>query len=320
MEITWPGLENTVKAKIGERAYSSLIRYVKKNRPSLWGREQPRGFLRKANAVALFKELENVGYCQLEQRLNIGVEMKHNSLSHNQKEFRHRWKNWAVEHIVLGDLATWRAAARRIRILKKFPLGLLWLDSSDFAQQKGRGRGKKSAFWSFKLNSPGRRYSFLMDAKGKVLKIWGGYSPKVYDGTFLNLQQEWFETHLRGAGIFADQHYASASKDFSRVTFYCPFKQQPHLSVREEEEQRISDDEDEDDMPMIPEGDDVVDLQTLTKEQRSWNKAQRAMRARVEPPFGLMKPKWKSLQVPWAEEDHDQDCVVWLAAAVHNLG
>ncbi len=49
-------------------------------------------------------------------------------------------------------------------------------------------------------------------------------------------------------------------------------------------------------MPMIPEGDDVVDLQTLTKEQRSWNKAQRTMRARVERPFGLMKLKWKAFK------------------------
>lgn len=76
--------------------------------------------------------------------------------------------------------------------------------------------------WSFKLNRPGRRYSFIQNAQGLVVKLWGGYSPKVYDGTFITLQRDWIEENLQGVGVFADQHYFSASRDFTHATFYCP--------------------------------------------------------------------------------------------------
>ena len=194
------------------------------------------------------------------------------------------------------------------------------MDSSDFPLQRGKGRGRKSSFWSFKLNHPGRRYTFLLNGSSEVVRLWGGYSPKVYDGTFIATQKEWMEENLAGAGVFADQHYASASRDLSHVTFYCPYKKTQHATEREEEEQRISEDEDDDGVPMaLDDANEAVDLQVLTKQQGAWNKAQCRMWAKVEYPFGLIKLKWKSLRTPWAEDTHDLDCVVWTACAVYNM-
>jgi hypothetical protein len=58
------------------------------------------------------------------------------------------------------------------------------MDSSDFPMQRRGKTSRKDPDWSYKLNRPGRRYMFLRDEKGKIRKIWGGYSPKVYDGEF----------------------------------------------------------------------------------------------------------------------------------------
>jgi hypothetical protein len=37
--------------------------------------------------------------------------------------------------------------------------------------------------------------------------MWGGYSPKVYDGDFVELFAEWFEENLSSAGVISDQHF-----------------------------------------------------------------------------------------------------------------
>ena len=33
----------------------------------------------------------------------------------------------------------------------------------------------------------------MTDAKGRMHRLWGGYSPKVYDSDFLELFKPWFE-------------------------------------------------------------------------------------------------------------------------------
>ena len=43
--------------------------------------------------------------------------------------------------------------------------------------------------------------------KEKDTKMWGGYSPKVFDGNFLELFWDFFEEDLKGAGIVADNHF-----------------------------------------------------------------------------------------------------------------
>ena len=102
----------------------------------------------------------------------------------------------------------------------------IWLDSSDFRVAKKAGkRGLKSDKWSFKLNSPGRRFMFACDGKVKVRRLWGGYSPKVHDGTFLELMHESIEQELHSAHVIGDQHFAKGRRLFDEILFYTPFKQ-----------------------------------------------------------------------------------------------
>jgi hypothetical protein len=58
----------------------------------------------------------------------------------------------------------------------------LIMDSTDF-QLSGRASAlKKDSSWSYKLNGPKQRFQVLVNAKGKFQGLWGGYSPKIYDG------------------------------------------------------------------------------------------------------------------------------------------
>ena len=62
------------------------------------------------------------------------------------------------------------------------------MDSVDLPKTHGPDRGRKSTAWSYKLNRPGRRFMFVQDLRRRVRKVFGGYSPKVYDGDFLEIQ------------------------------------------------------------------------------------------------------------------------------------
>jgi hypothetical protein len=58
----------------------------------------------------------------------------------------------------------------------------LIMDSTDFRLFGRASALKKNSFWSYKLNRPRQRFQALVDAKGKFQGLWGGYSPKIYDG------------------------------------------------------------------------------------------------------------------------------------------
>ena len=318
--MNWTTVKAAVQEKIGDEAYSSLLSYLKDHTPALWGEDQPRTFLEKANAVALYKDLHGVGYCKLEATLAIGITLHHNSLSHNQKVLRLSWKNWALQHIQLGVYTDWKAAVRHLRVTKRFPLGMLWEDSSDIAIQRGKGRGKSSPWWSWKLNRPGCCYMTLVDGKCRARKVWRGYSPKIYDGQFVSSTEEWYHEKLGGAGVFADQHFAKATRTWKDPVFYCPYRLSKDLENEDEAKIR-SDDEEGEDVEMVTSEDNPhgEGAQTLTAKQRGWNKALHKMRAKVEIPYGQVKSKWKALDLPWPEDLEQLDCVVFTAFAVWNF-
>lgn len=63
---------------------------------------------------------------------------------------------------------------------------------------------------------------------------------------------------------------------------------------------------------------DGTGIKKLTKKQSEFNKAQRAARARVESPFGIIKGKFKALSGFWAEEIEKQNYLVRYAVGMHN--
>ena len=102
--------------------------------------------------------------------------------------------------------------------------GNLWIDSSDFKTTKIAGEGKKSAYFSYKSKSFGRRFMVLRDGKGRVMKLWGGYSPKIYDSHFVEAYCDWFEENLLGGFVYGDGHFVAAAKMLKKsgVKFITP--------------------------------------------------------------------------------------------------
>jgi hypothetical protein len=120
--------------------------------------------------------------------------------------------NWGSSTVSLGSLPEWRACVRHVKFEKEVSKVCLWMDSTDFPKQKYRGCSTKEEDWSYKLNRPGRRYLVLRDGHGRIRKVWGGYSSKIYDGSLLELNREWFKENLANAGVIADQHFEWGKK------------------------------------------------------------------------------------------------------------
>ena len=173
------------------------------------------------------------------------------------------------------------------------------MDSTDVRLIGMSSVSRKFTYWSYKLNSPGRRYQCIISLDGRFLKIWGGYSPKVYDGQFVEMFKQELKNEFQGAKILADCHYKTAKGLIKGVEFFVPYEaRRPRKRKR---------------------NDDGSNLECLTKKKQKWNQQVRQVRARVEHPFGELKQKWASLDCPFADGPEQLDCVFWIAAAVHNL-
>lgn len=143
----------------------------------------------------------------------------------------------------------------------------------------------------------------IRDGKKRIRRFWGGYSPKIHDGLFLELQRSEFERDFKvslheiefvfggnskqGAGILGDEHFAKGHKLFDDPVFYTPYKK-PANGV-------------------------------LTSSKARWNRDVRVLRARVEWPYGWLKRTFECFQQPWMEPLNQMDHVFAYACAVHNL-
>lgn len=181
----------------------------------LWGAERPRDFMTDMVILALYKDTNCIGYQALASSNDFKYVLTHDSLQHNIPLVRAALQGWSNQRITEGTMADWNAAARIVKFAEPVGKVHLWMDSTDFRLKGKRKTSRKDESWSYKLNSPGQRYMAVVDAKGRVRRLWGGYSPKVYDGSFLTLNEHYFREHYRGATVIADNHFAQG-KNFSK--------------------------------------------------------------------------------------------------------
>jgi len=226
---------------------------------------------------------------------NINLErykLSNNSMEHNTNLTRELLYDWAKLHILLGKFQEWKHAARNCDFAAEVLDTNLWLDSTDISIERRPDRGPSSRHWSGKLGRPGSRFMVLQDAHATILKIWGGYSPKVYDSDFLEVEKVFFEEKLEDGVIIADNHFSGGKKLFKKPKFYTNFAERPKKRPRDASS-------------------DLEDLTLDTKKQRKFNVGHSHARARVERPFGHLKVKFEALDVPWAGELHQLTCLVF---------
>ncbi len=79
---------------------------------TLWGSHKPRDFLRVTLRLALYHDLEAVGYCRLTHFRDLPCRINHKSLYRNVTVLRRYMAEWAHSHILEDSIHEWRAAAQ----------------------------------------------------------------------------------------------------------------------------------------------------------------------------------------------------------------
>lgn len=290
-------LKEAVIKKLGRDTFKDLMSFISQHNPRLWGEQKPKNFLQTNVILALYKDLFKIGYTRMMKEVKLSFRLHHKSLAHNTKILRALFGLWGRGKIQKGTLTDWKKIGAGAGLTGKLKNVNLWIDSTDVALTGRRTTKKKSPDWSYKCNGPGRRYMCIQDARRRIKKIWGGYSPKIYDSHFIEAYKEDFESTFKGATFLADSHFQLANKFFSNIRFITKWK--------DSEEERKD-----------PEGRNAT---KLTKDQKELNQEIKAARARVESPFGFLKNTWVSLSQPWPESKEELDSLVLFGVGVHNF-
>lgn len=292
---------NLVHEKVPAARIDSMTKFIEGQGVVLWGESQPRGFLGDMVVLTLYKDLYHIGYLRLVNSVDFGYKITHISMENNSHRIRRQLQAWAMTQFNLGSPASWKANARHCGFKKDIADATLWMDSSDFAITGRKRIRKKSTEWSYKLNRPGRRYMVIRDGRGNICRVWGGYTPKLYDGDFLESHKNEIERDFANGVILADNHFSRGKKIFKKVKFLTNFAMRQKKTENKEDRDHQ---------------DDFVEEEVATA-KRSFNEQHRQARARVETPFGWIKGKFRCLNEPWAETDEQLDCVVYLALALY---
>jgi len=285
--------EQKVKEKIKLRVLKELLSFLKRKKINIWCAVGRKNLVYTFLVLALYKDLYGRGYTELTNDIHDWLMISSKTLRHNVKEIRKYGYKWARKQLEAGALSEWKSAVRRKKFKKPLKNVTLFLDSVDFPLRGKTSVSKKDPKWSFKCNAPGRRYMVVSDGRGKVRKMWGGYSPKKYDSDFMDVVHEELEDLFEGAEIVADQHFELAAKTFEKVKVWAKVKEAGKKRKR-----------------------DHADTPYLSKENANLNAAIQHARGRVELPFAWMKNKFVALQNGFGDGEEQLDYLVWLAAAL----
>jgi hypothetical protein len=306
-----------VKEFVKVKTYVSMLKFLQEAKPSLWGEQQPKSFLEHMMVLTLVKDRGNIGYHTLLQSVELPYPLSYKSINHNVQSIRRSLGKWGKKQVKLGNKKEWEAVARLVRIPKiikdRKNTALLWIDSTDFPRNKFKGYTKKSPWHSYKLDSPGRRYMFVRNGKGKVVKMWGGYTPKLYDGHFVEVKKEEFDEAFEGSAMVGDCHFKYGAKFVEDVTFYTP-----NNNTEEEKEEQMSDEAKHTDPFEFSSDEEEETSKIKTKKDKEWDSAIKTLRARVESVFGFLDKKFKALHEKFGESPRQHDYLVYYATGIYN--
>jgi hypothetical protein len=298
--ISRRAISSRVTRVLTREVWEDLLAFVEQRAPELWGMEQGDDYLESNLLLVIYKAITGVGYNALISQVDFVGPETGKTFSHNACILRAEMASWAHQYITVGTKRDWNTAAADVKRPDPFDEVNMWIDSTDVPKTRKKGVGTKHPDWSYKLNGPGRRYMLLQNGQNKILKIWGGYTPKLYDGDFLDLKKEWFRRHLDGAHVIGDDHFRKG-KEYFRSKKHPKF----HIPYRITEAKSGNSDPDLDDV--------------LPKGKQRFNKRLHKLRSRVEIPFGWVKNSFASISTPWPEAEQQLDYLIVFAFGVHNL-
>lgn len=297
VELKRKNIRAIIFNSIPEIILEEIHPFIDQLEPKLWGKQRPEDFLMICLELTIYKDLTSTSFGILASATHKWLEASSKSLRHNAQVLRPLLKDWAKTVIKLGSYSSRKRAASKVHFKKPVHGVTLWLDSTDFALARYHKGDKKGLWWSFKLNSRGMRFMVMADAKGEIRKLWGGYSPKLYDGDWLKCQEEWITTHLSHDVVIADGHFSWGRDKSSTIKGF------PKVLVNYTDRKGTG---------------DMEGVSMLTKEQKKFNIAHAHARARIELPFGQLTTTWKAFNIKWQEPEEQLSCLVWFAFGVYN--
>jgi hypothetical protein len=288
--------ESKIKESISGHTFSRMEKYLRRNAPLLMGSRQPKTYLRDMFIFTLAHDVLGKSFNQLMAKIKLIYKIGNTTLQINVHRIRGVLCEWADEQIFLGDRDSWDTAVLDIPFPSHLQSVRFWIDSSDVPIERKKGRGPTSPHWSGKLGRPARRYMFLLNGDQLISKMWGGYSPKLYDGHFVESHKQWFDKKLANVALIGDTHFHSVRDQLRKCQMIAP-RPTPASSNSERGQ----------------------DEERLTADQQKKNAEIRRIRARCEQPFGMIKSQMQILKRPWAEELHALDSVVTIGTAIYNV-
>ena len=295
-KITLDTLVSDINFIIPPNIFQTMLRHVRSANLEFWGMKKPRCFVRVMLLATIHHDSTLMGYQRFLRRFQLPFHISDKSLAHNIRLVRATLASWAKENIEIGDWRDWNAAAREIEVPEDLKGTNLWMDSTDVPIQKAHGMTAKSPEWSHKLGRVGRRYLVLADGDLYVRQVFGGYSPKLYDGHATVFLKTWIEEHLNNGVIIADQHFEWAAKRLDSIQFYTPIKSPPNPSHQTS----------------------LLNARVLTKKQIDYNSSHSHLRARIEMLFGWVKNTFLCFSQPFPEELEQLDLIFIYVIGIHN--
>ena len=263
-------LKREVRKRLKQKTIDVLTGEVKTRIQVFWRKTGKRGFARAATLIHLMKDLFNIGYKRLTRMYGRIIEASETVIRHNQKIFRHIAKQWAETYINVGNYAEWSRAMSKLPKPRHLQGIQLYIDSFDLRLSGKNSTSTSDQYWSYKCNSPGLKYFTLVDANSKVRKVWGPFSPKLYDGEFLLTQVDYLHDYFKGSVLIGDSHFAKAGSCLKDPILYTKV------------------------------------INPCNNEQRNYNSELYYYRSRVEHPYGVLHQKFESLSQPWNDSRKEQ--------------
>ena len=289
-------LKQKVEAKLKKTTIKELTTYMKKKEISLWGQDKGKKFEGDCLLLALYHDLYGIGYNKIEQEIKNWRPLSAKSIRHNTKEVRKVLSGWSDKQLVLGDFQDWKYASKKLSETEAKEGVNLLVDSSDFKKLQPVKHSLNSPEHSFKENHYANRFTCIFDMKQRARVLYGPYSPKVDDNSFVRLMKPTMEESMKGAVILGDCGYSAVAKEFQKIKM---------ITTISKPRGRVSK--------------DGSGIRQLTKVQKTKNKMLKKLRSRVESPFGIIKQRWKTLSTCFMEDETQHGLLVKLALATYNF-
>ena len=200
-------LKKDVVDRVGKSNYKEIKRHVERSNLRLWGQNRNRLFVENNILFTLYKYLFAKGDNKVKDAISGWQTISNDSLQHNSRQVLKQLGEWGANKIRLGDFHEWNRRTNCFPQTSKVKQPNLSIDAVDFPLIGKRRTSRYSPKWSYKIKGPGVRYIMVNDGRNVIRQIYGGFSPKIQDHSWILDHRREVEQDLNQGVIIGDTDY-----------------------------------------------------------------------------------------------------------------